>query len=125
MPNPRRRAFMTFVGAAGFLVLEPGLLTALLAQTSGASPKFKPYPSGQDPNVPPEVEHRGNPDPKAIQRVNQIELRKDISKLYEMVSELKEELDKSDSSSTLSLSLVKKTEQIEKLAKQIKGLAKG
>ena len=125
MPNPRRRVFMTFVGAAGFLALEPGFIAALLAQTSGESPKFKTYPSGQDPNAPPELDQRGGPDPKAIQRVNQIELRKNISKLYEMVSELKEEIDKSDSSSTLSLSLVKKTEQIEKLAKQIKGLAKG
>jgi len=123
MQDPRRRALLTFVGAAGFLALKPALLS-LFAQTGG-SPKFKPYPNGQDPNLPPNLEERGNPDPQAVQRFNQIELRKDIAKLYEMASELKEQVDKTDPSSTLSLSLVKKAQQIEKLAKQIKGLAKG
>ncbi len=42
-----------------------------------------------------------------------------------MVSELKDQIEKTDSSSTLSVSVVKKAQQIEKLAKQIKDLAKG
>ncbi len=46
-------------------------------------------------------------------------------KLYEMVSELKEQVDKTDATATLSISIVKKAQQIEKLAKQIKDLAKG
>jgi len=54
-----------------------------------------------------------------------MEIRTDIRKLYEMVSELKEQIDKTDASSTLSLAVVKKAQEIEKLAKQIKNLAKG
>jgi hypothetical protein len=42
-----------------------------------------------------------------------------------MVTELKDQVDKTDATSTLSLSVVKKAQQIEKLAKQIKDLAKG
>ncbi len=65
------------------------------------------------------------PDPKAIARANQVTIRTDITKLYEMVSELKEQVDKTDATATLSISIVKKAQQIEKLAKQIKDLAKG
>jgi len=42
-----------------------------------------------------------------------------------MVSELEEQIDRTDSTSTLSMAVVKKAQQIEKLAKQIKDLAKG
>jgi hypothetical protein len=45
--------------------------------------------------------------------------------LYDLVGELKEQVDKSDATSTLSLPVVKKAQQIEKLAKQIKDRAKG
>jgi hypothetical protein len=65
------------------------------------------------------------PDQKAIDRANQQELRSDVSKLYEMVTDLKEQVEKTDANKTLSLTVVKKAQQIEKLAKQIKELAKG
>jgi hypothetical protein len=42
-----------------------------------------------------------------------------------MVGALKEQVDKSDATSTLSLPVVKKAQQIEKLANQIKDRAKG
>jgi hypothetical protein len=64
-------------------------------------------------------------DPKAIARANQIEIRTDIAKLYDLVSELKEQLEKTDAAATLSISVVKKAQQIEKLAKHIKDLARG
>jgi hypothetical protein len=42
-----------------------------------------------------------------------------------MVSELKDQVDKTDANATLSVSVVKKAQQIEKLAKEIKDRAKG
>jgi hypothetical protein len=123
MPNPRRRILTAFASAAGLLAAEPLLLCTLLGQTR-SNPQAKPYPNGRDPNSPGPDE-RSSLDPVAVQRANQIEIRKDVSKLYEMISELKEQVDKTDGYATLSLSLVKKAEQIEKLAKQIKQLAKG
>jgi len=61
----------------------------------------------------------------AIEMENQKELRANIAKLYDMVVELKEQVEKTDANSTLSVPLMKKAQQIEKLAKQIKNLAKG
>jgi len=52
-------------------------------------------------------------------------LREDIVRLYGMASDLKEQIQRTDSNAMLSVSLVKKAQQIEKLAKQIKDLAKG
>jgi hypothetical protein len=121
MSNPRRRILIALAGATGLFAVEP-LLYTLLAQMR-ASPQAKPYPNGRDPHSPGLDEQSGF-DPVAVQRANQIEIRKDVSKLYEMVSELKGQVDRTDASATLSLSLVKKAEQIEKLAKQIKQLAK-
>jgi hypothetical protein len=111
---------MAFVGAAGVLAAEP-LLAALHSQ---ASPKAKPYPNGRDPNVPEQDEPRVV-DQKALELQNEKKLRSDVAKLYEMVSDLKEQVEKTDASATFSVSLVKKAQQIEKLAKQIKDLAKG
>ena len=65
------------------------------------------------------------PGQEAIDRQNQREIKAHVTKLYEMVSELKEQIDRTDSTSTLSMSVVKKAQQIEKLAKQIRDLAKG
>ncbi|HEX4544475.1 MAG TPA: hypothetical protein VH114_15015 [Candidatus Acidoferrum sp.] len=113
---------MAFVGAAGVLAAEP-LLAAL--QSPGTSPKAKPYPNGRDPNVPPEVDEPRVLDQRALELQNQKKLRSDVARLYEMASDLKEQVEKTDASATFSVSLVKKAQQIEKLAKQIKDLAKG
>ena len=80
-----------------------------------------------NPNFPSGLDgpQATGPDKKAIDRQNQKEIKADVTKLYEMVSELKEQIDRTDSTSTLSMSVVKKAQQIEKLAKQIKDLAKG
>jgi len=121
MPESRRRLLTALVGAAGVFAVEP-LLSGLQAPAS--PPRARVYPNGRDPNQNT-TEDPSQLDPKAIARANQIEIRTDIAKLYEMVSELKEQVEKTDATATLSISIVKKAQQIEKLAKQIKGLAKG
>jgi uncharacterized phage infection (PIP) family protein YhgE len=116
---------MTFVGAAGVLAMEP-LLAALQAPAPArASPQAHPYPNGRDPNAPSEQDQPRVLDQKALELQNQKKLRSEVAKLYEMVSDLKEQVEKTDASATFSVSLVKKAQQIEKLAKQIKDLAKG
>ncbi len=126
MPESRRHLLTALVGAAGVFAVEP-LLAGLQAPPpgSGGSPKAKVYPNGRDPNVMQGNDDPSRPDPKAIARANQVTIKTDITKLYEMVSELKEQVDKTDATATLSISIVKKAQQIEKLAKQIKELAKG
>lgn len=123
MPGSRRHWLMTVVGALGLLAVRP--LFSRAQGQSRPSPKPIPYPNGLDPNVAPGIDEPSHLDLKAIEQANQKKLRSDVSKLYEMVSELKDQLEKTDANSTLSVSVVKKTQQIEKLAKQIKDLAKG
>lgn len=48
-----------------------------------------------------------------------------VQQLYKLASELKAEADQVNLRGTLSISFVKKAQQIEKLAKQIKDQAKG
>jgi hypothetical protein len=130
MPESRRRLLMSLVGAIGVLAFRP----VLLARQAGTHPTPQPPQPRPSPNAPDAHVPYGlkdgpqaatGPDQKAIDRAKQQELRTDVSKLYEMVSELKEQVEKTDTSSTLSLTVVKKAQQIEKLAKQIKEVAKG
>lgn len=126
MPESRRRLLMTFVGATGVLAVRP-LLAAWQAPSVRPAPQPRPSPNTPNPNSPPGLDgpQVTGPDKKAIDRQNQQEIRAEVTKLYEMVSELKDQVDKTDSMSTLSVSVVKKAQQIEKLAKQIKDRAKG
>jgi hypothetical protein len=119
MPESRRHVLLTLAGAAGALAASPLLL-------SSQTPQPVPSPNAPSRNFPHRIgdpEPTG-PDPKAIDKQNQIEIRTEIQRLSELVSELKEEVDKTDANATLSVSVVKKAQQIEKLAKQIKDRAK-
>jgi hypothetical protein len=123
MPDSRRRLLLAFAGAAGTLAVHP-LFAALHAQ-SRTNPQARPYPNGRDPNRPPDADEHRVLDPRAVELLNQKELRSDVAKLYEIVADLKDQLEKTDPAATLSVAVIKKTQQIEKLAKQIKSLAKG
>ena len=56
---------------------------------------------------------------------NEKDIKKKVEQLYKLAMELKAEVDKTDSSKVLSLPLLKKTEEIEKLAKDIRNRSKG
>jgi|NGEPerStandDraft_6_1074524.scaffolds.fasta_scaffold372483_1 hypothetical protein len=55
---------------------------------------------------------------------NQKDLRRDVDQLLELAKELKNESDKTEQTNVMSLSLIRKAEEIEKLARQIKGLVR-
>lgn len=56
---------------------------------------------------------------------NNRDTRKKVERLYQLATELKVEVDKTDATRVLSLNLVKKVEEIEKLARDIKKRSKG
>jgi hypothetical protein len=64
------------------------------------------------------------PDPTARLQESQKNLRKDADRLFELAKDLKEEVDKTEQTSVLSLALVKKAEEVEKLAHHIKDLVR-
>jgi hypothetical protein len=70
------------------------------------------------PNFPPGAN-------KAMLEERQKSIKKDVEKLYELAAQLKTEVEKTDSTTVLSLAMLKKAEEIEKLARQIKDHAKG
>jgi hypothetical protein len=120
MSESRRHLLLTFASAAGILAATPLFLS---------SQTIRPVPSPNAPN--PNSPHRiGDPeptvgdDPRTINKQNQAEIKLEVQKLYELVGELKDQVDHTDANSTLSISFVKKAQQIEKLAKQIKDRAK-
>ena len=59
-----------------------------------------------------------------VDRQNQQEIRLEVQRLYAMATELKDEMDKTNANAVLSLNVVKRAQDIEKLAKQIKDRAK-
>jgi len=61
---------------------------------------------------------------RKINLQRQDELKKDTEKLLQLATELKQSVDKTDAN-TLSLEVIKKAEQIEKLAKSVKEKMKG
>ena len=82
-------------------------------------------PSQQKPgDTPPEAPGLPNAEKKALED-NDKDMKKKVDRLYVLATELKSEVDKTDSSRVLSLNLVKKAEEIEKLAREIKNKGKG
>jgi len=52
-------------------------------------------------------------------------MKKKVEQLYKLASELKDQVEKTDSTKVLNLDLMKKAEEIEKLAHDIKNRSKG
>ena len=123
MLNSRRDLLQSFATFTGFLAASPLLLA------HQAHPQPVPSPNApSNPNAPQGLEGRGVSPPvdqKTIDKQNQAAIRSDVDKMFSLVSELKQELETTNTSSTLSVAFVKKAHEVEKLAKHVKDLAKG
>jgi hypothetical protein len=111
----RHLLFMCLTVAGAFLLRSK----TVLAQN--------PVPPRRDPGTPDDPENSPNAPrvTKAILEQHQKDIKKDVDRLYDLAKELKTEVEKTDATAVLSLAMVKKAEEIEKLAKQIKDHAKG
>lgn len=110
----------TFLGT----LLTAGLATRLAGEPArGQNPQLP-----QDPKNAPDAKSENPLAPPAEKRMleeNEKDIKKKVEKLYDLATELKAEVDKTDSSKVLSLNLVRKAEEIEKLARDIKNRSKG
>jgi hypothetical protein len=95
------------------------------ARLSQQQPQPQPYPPLPEP-IP---ENPGLGIPKAQRPVvlseNQKEIRRDVERLFRLATQLRDEVQHTDSTKVLSLHLIDKAGEIEKLAKKIKDLARG
>jgi hypothetical protein len=113
-------------------VLAASLATLVLVSSAQgpkpvpSPPQPRPSPNAPNPNYPPGLNGPAvkGPDPKAIDKQNQAELQSDIEKLYALAFVLREQMKMTDSTSTMSVTIVKQAQQIERLAKEIKDRAK-
>ena len=115
-----RRAFLTILAGAGTAVI-------IRAQTDRGPAKPTGRPSVPDPSQDADAP-AGSPEKsptKVLLEANEKDIKKNIEKLYQLATDLKAEVEKTDSSQVLSLGMVKKAEEIEKLAHVIKTRAKG
>jgi hypothetical protein len=73
---------------------------------------------------PPDFPNPPSPE-KRMAEENNKDTRKKVELLYQLAAELKAEVDKTDSTNMLSLNLLKKAAEIEKLAHEIRKRSKG
>jgi len=108
------------LAGAGTLVIARVESLAGQSKPTGRVPTSDPVKDSDTPGGAPEKSPT-----KIILEANEKDIKKNIEKLYQLATDLKTEVEKTDSSQVLSLALVKKAEEIEKLAHEIKTRAKG
>ena len=106
-------------------------LTLLLVSTvplAEANSSYGAQRPTQGPPKPGQRDENGEEpkfESKAVLEANQKDIKKSIERLFQLASELKAEVEKTDSVQVLSVAMLKKAEDIEKLAKEIRSRAIG
>jgi hypothetical protein len=128
MHYPNHHRFLSrVILAAAVIALAAGFAASpVLFSAAQKLPQPIPSPNAPDPSFPPGINGPGikDPDAKVLDRENQAQVKAEIEKLYALVFELRETMKQTDANSTLSVTVVKKAQAIEKLAKDIKDRAK-
>jgi hypothetical protein len=119
-----RRAFLITVAAAGCLAAKNGFS---FSQAPRKPTHFPTPPEAAETQNP--AAEQAKPERQTARRValqkNEKEFRAGVDRLYQLVSELKQEVEKLPTSEIFSVQMFKRTEEIEKLAKQLKAKARG
>ena len=120
-----RRSFLAVLAGCTAAV---GCLTHSAA--AGLQRNVQPLPSPNAPrnqNVPGGLDTHptDSPDRVPVSTVNAPQLAAMVQQLYQMTSELKQEIDRSNLKDMLPVDLIKRAHDIEKLAKSIREKARG
>jgi hypothetical protein len=127
----RRREFLARWNGVTLASFAVATLSADLLAIEPAPQERRGFPNPPPPADPDDQDKNAKPgvDPQTAKRVmaakNEKEFREGVEKLYQMATELRDELAQAPKMNVLSVRMYKKTEEIEKLAKQLKGKAKG
>ncbi len=119
-----RRWFLITLAAAASCSTAP--YDTAFAQAQKKTP-FPTPPASAETQNPAEI-NAASRDPQSAKRValkqNEKEFRADVDRLYQLASELKQEVDKTPTTEVFSVQMYKRTEEIEKVAKLLKGKVK-
>jgi hypothetical protein len=118
MLETRRGLLLGLVGAAGLMSSR-----SFFAASAAQYPPPRPTPPSSDPNSmagPPK-----HVNSHVLTAKDQQQLKTDLDQLVQLASELQKEYQGADPNAVLSVTFLKKAEQAEKLAKQVKNLARG
>jgi hypothetical protein len=118
MLESRRGLLLGLVGAAA-LMSSRNIFAAGAAQY----PPPRPTPPSSDPTTLAGAPKHANSH--VLTTKDQQLLKTDLDQLLQLASELQREYQAADPNAVLSVTFVKKAEQAEKLAKQVKNLARG
>jgi hypothetical protein len=105
-----------------FFLLMLGMVLALGVSTRAQNPKFPPMPEPQAQPTSPEDVAKSKLERDMAKKANQerqAQLKRDTEKLLKLATELKDYVDKTNEN-VLSFDVVKKAEEIEKLAHSVK-----
>jgi hypothetical protein len=106
----------TLAGTRGLLAAAPGQRHDNPSQL----PQIPTIPDASNSGRRVDMPLPPRADPKVQLKEDQKTLRRDVNRLVQLAKELKDETDMTPETDVLSLSLVKKAEDIEKLARQIR-----
>ena len=120
MLDSRRWFLKGFAGVSGSL---------LLLQEPPPTPIRSRHNPMPDAPTPGDMGPAGSRmDPRALQRARlknqEKQLRETMAKLFDKVSALKKELDSTNTADVFSMDIMRRTQEIEKLAKELKNEAK-
>jgi hypothetical protein len=122
MLKSRRSLLKGVVATAGAVATAPWALAAPQTpqpMSSPNAPTNQNFPGGL--NGPPV----SNTDKPATNPMNREQIAAMVQQLYKLASELKDEVEHTNLAAVFPITFVKKAQQIEKLAKQIKDRTKG
>jgi hypothetical protein len=120
--NRTRREFATTFALLGVL----GIKSARASQKSTSPFPHPPQPADPQQRDKNDVSRSPNLQTSAQARLawNEKQFRVDVEKLWQSSSELRNEVQGTSTSNVFSVSIYRKITEIEKLAKQLRGLAK-
>lgn len=122
MRETRREFVLAMAVATGVMSAKEGWLFAQYPPTLPPPPRPAETPNPAEIHSNPQAIAAAK---RAMLQQNEKEFREGVERLYQLTSELHEEVQKTPTTEVLSVRMVKKTEQIEKLAKMLKNRAKG
>lgn len=112
-----------FLGVGLFATLFGG--AACLFPAASQQQQHPRVPERQQAPEAKDEESSTFPSSKKSLEQNEKDIKKSVERLFQLASDLKSEVEKTDSVNVLSLAMLRKADEIERLAHDIKNRAKG